>query len=343
MKLTVSFPQITNSDCRRFWCKAPRPCRATGEELAIQAVRNFHRSPHARSSAEVNEGKGQGLHADRAPCRHRHHRHPCRDRHPLFLSQRQKGVDAGLKSDLKSAATALETKAVEGTWTAASATAVASVASDFTPTKNNTVTVKGGSVGGYCITASNKGASGPAWYDSKQGGPRRRRAGGLLTRIIRDHESGPLGFVERARLRAGSIPPVAKEIHALSSCDQLPARRRIPSDRPDRRRLGCPHQPQRSGRHPSKPVRPPRQRSRGAPAPSSPWSSLSRRAADWNREFRLTRATPRTSSSTRMVACRSPPRASPHAVLHRLPWLRELAIVTATTHCAATAFHLRLM
>jgi prepilin-type N-terminal cleavage/methylation domain-containing protein len=89
---------------------------------------------------------------------------------PLFLSQRQKGVDAGLKSDLKSAATALETKTVEGTWTAATATAVTTVASDFTATKGNTVTVKGGSVGGYCITASNAGASGPAWYDSKEGG-----------------------------------------------------------------------------------------------------------------------------------------------------------------------------
>jgi prepilin-type N-terminal cleavage/methylation domain-containing protein len=89
---------------------------------------------------------------------------------PLFLSQRQKGVDAGLKSDLKSAATALETKAVEGTWTAATATAVTSVASDFTATKGNTVTVKGGSVAGYCITATNAGASGSAWYDSKEGG-----------------------------------------------------------------------------------------------------------------------------------------------------------------------------
>jgi prepilin-type N-terminal cleavage/methylation domain-containing protein len=91
---------------------------------------------------------------------------------PLFLSQRQKGVDAGLKSDLKSAATALETKAVDGPWTggAAPGVAVATLASDFTPTKGNTVTVKGGSVAGYCITASNTGASGSAWYDSKEGG-----------------------------------------------------------------------------------------------------------------------------------------------------------------------------
>ena len=47
---------------------------------------------------------------------------------PLFLSQREKGVDASIKSDLKNAATSLETYSVDAAWTAADAATVESIA-----------------------------------------------------------------------------------------------------------------------------------------------------------------------------------------------------------------------
>src|ERR1700754_1092113 len=37
---------------------------------------------------------------------------------PIFLNQREKSVDAGIKSDLKNAATALESLTTDGSWTA---------------------------------------------------------------------------------------------------------------------------------------------------------------------------------------------------------------------------------
>ena len=45
---------------------------------------------------------------------------------PLFLNQRKKGVDAGLKSDLKSAATTVETYIVDNPTSDATETSVAS-------------------------------------------------------------------------------------------------------------------------------------------------------------------------------------------------------------------------
>ena len=99
---------------------------------------------------------------------------------PLFLSQRQKGVDASIKSDLKSAATVLETKSVEAPWTAAGGATVASVAPDFKVSSPsgvaNTVvfggaaTVTHGTVAGYCLVGNNTGASGPFYYNSNTGG-----------------------------------------------------------------------------------------------------------------------------------------------------------------------------
>jgi prepilin-type N-terminal cleavage/methylation domain-containing protein len=91
---------------------------------------------------------------------------------PLFLSQREKGVDASMKSDLKSAATALETKSVDTAWTAADATTVKATAPDFKTSSGNTVVFKGaaGTVNGYCIKASNPGGTVPYYYDSTAGG-----------------------------------------------------------------------------------------------------------------------------------------------------------------------------
>ena len=91
---------------------------------------------------------------------------------PVFLNQRQKGVDASLKSDLKSAATSVETWAVDNTGIVvpgdsavnpAGATTSSVLGDPFYGLKvspGNTVTLKGGTVVGvYCISAYNAGAS----------------------------------------------------------------------------------------------------------------------------------------------------------------------------------------
>lgn len=83
---------------------------------------------------------------------------------PVFLSQRQKGVDASLKSDVKSAATATETMMVDDLTvpegvvggTAADATLLP----EFTASDGNTVEVSAvGATGEYCITAINSNSS----------------------------------------------------------------------------------------------------------------------------------------------------------------------------------------
>jgi len=92
---------------------------------------------------------------------------------PLFLNQRKKGVDASMKSDLKSAATILETKTTDGAWIVGTTDAtVVSLAPEFKITAGNALVVKagGGSAAGYCITATNPGGTGPAYYNSQTGG-----------------------------------------------------------------------------------------------------------------------------------------------------------------------------
>jgi type IV pilus assembly protein PilA len=92
---------------------------------------------------------------------------------PLFLSQREKGVDAGIKSDLKNAATALETVGVETDWSALSGAAVSTVATDFQVTDDNAITFSGAATStDYCLTGTNDDASAdaPFYYDSNGGG-----------------------------------------------------------------------------------------------------------------------------------------------------------------------------
>jgi type IV pilus assembly protein PilA len=93
---------------------------------------------------------------------------------PLFLSQREKGVDASIKSDLKSAATTLETKSVEAAWTAASGAAITTVAADYKPSPDNVITFggAGSTADGYCLVGNNPGASNaaPFYYNSVTGG-----------------------------------------------------------------------------------------------------------------------------------------------------------------------------
>ncbi len=50
---------------------------AGGSQIRIEGERR-----NARSHPQVHGGEGPGLHPDRAPRRHDHHRHPRRDRHP---------------------------------------------------------------------------------------------------------------------------------------------------------------------------------------------------------------------------------------------------------------------
>jgi prepilin-type N-terminal cleavage/methylation domain-containing protein len=99
---------------------------------------------------------------------------------PLFLSQREKGVDASIKSDIKQMATAQETYVVEepelegfayaspGATTPVAAPATVS----FTESSGNIITVKLPIGGGYCITGENDKASAaaPFFYNSLTGG-----------------------------------------------------------------------------------------------------------------------------------------------------------------------------
>jgi prepilin-type N-terminal cleavage/methylation domain-containing protein len=98
---------------------------------------------------------------------------------PLFLSQREKGVDSGIKSDLKNVATAAETYATDVP-TATSFGADATVATTnltgagMSLTTGNTVGIKGSPAAGYCVRAQNPGGTATGtlyfWYDSEAGG-----------------------------------------------------------------------------------------------------------------------------------------------------------------------------
>ena len=83
---------------------------------------------------------------------------------PLFLNQRKKGIDASLKSDLKNAATTIETYIVDNpsttayTGTASAGGAGNGVLTGFDASEGNTV-VSSTITGGYCIEAYNAAAS----------------------------------------------------------------------------------------------------------------------------------------------------------------------------------------
>jgi type IV pilus assembly protein PilA len=85
---------------------------------------------------------------------------------PMFLNQRKKGVDSALKSDLKSAATTIETYAINQTTTptytaqtVAGGTQGTGPLAEFTASSGNTVTLKGGAAGVYTLCAWSPGAS----------------------------------------------------------------------------------------------------------------------------------------------------------------------------------------
>lgn len=98
---------------------------------------------------------------------------------PMFLNQREKGVDSGVKSDLKNAATAAETYTTEHPSDANFGATDPLIKSNletagFELTTGNTIEIAGSPSAGYCVRGHNDAGSadGPNyfWYDSKSGG-----------------------------------------------------------------------------------------------------------------------------------------------------------------------------
>jgi prepilin-type N-terminal cleavage/methylation domain-containing protein len=107
---------------------------------------------------------------------------------PLFLSQREKGVDAGIKSDLKNVATAAETFATDNPTGATFGTdpQASLVDAGMSLTGDNVIEIKGSPADGYCIRGANDAGTTEStffWYDST--------AGGLMPGAA--HATGPTG------------------------------------------------------------------------------------------------------------------------------------------------------
>ncbi|MCW2770069.1 MAG: hypothetical protein JWR27_1502 [Aeromicrobium sp.] len=112
---------------------------------------------------------------------------------PMFLSQREKGVDSGVKSDLKSSATAAETFITEdpsgGSFATTSPAKTAQEnleAAGLKLTKDNTIEIAGSPANGYCIRGYNPAGTAESgsvafWYDSKAGGLQPGKAGDVPT------------------------------------------------------------------------------------------------------------------------------------------------------------------
>ena len=95
---------------------------------------------------------------------------------PLFLNQRQKGVDAGIKSDLKNAATAAETYTVDNPTSTATFTEAVLIAAGWKKSAGNVFNVSGTpAAGNFCISGHNPGgsttdATSEFKYDAASGG-----------------------------------------------------------------------------------------------------------------------------------------------------------------------------
>ena len=86
---------------------------------------------------------------------------------PLFLSQRQKGVEAGIRADLKSVATLQETYFVDKGSYSNDTTQL----EKFTESKDNVITVTlNADPQGYCLKGTNPGAEDVLYDDSNAGG-----------------------------------------------------------------------------------------------------------------------------------------------------------------------------
>ncbi len=79
---------------------------------------------------------------------------------PLFLSQRQKGVDASIKSDLKNAATAAATYTTDNPSSTTAYTETILVGAGFKKSAGNTFVISGTpAAGNLCISGYNAGAT----------------------------------------------------------------------------------------------------------------------------------------------------------------------------------------
>ncbi len=87
---------------------------------------------------------------------------------PLFLNQREKGVEAGIKSDLKNTATLQETYFIDANTYAANG-AEGSL-DGFQETADNTITIVSGDASAFCLKGENAGADNDFYYDSDGGG-----------------------------------------------------------------------------------------------------------------------------------------------------------------------------
>ena len=92
---------------------------------------------------------------------------------PLFLNQRQKGVDAGVKSDLKALATTMETIYTDTQTYSATSTTIDAAGFNKTTGNDIDVALSGSS---FCLRGSNSDGSrqgatgGYFWYDPANGG-----------------------------------------------------------------------------------------------------------------------------------------------------------------------------
>lgn len=99
---------------------------------------------------------------------------------PLYLSQREKGVEAGIKSDLKSFATAQETYFVDN---AKYAAAVATL-TEFRATDGNTIQMTVNDTTkptAYCVKGSSDGTTKTFYYDGSTGKISDTKPAGLCT------------------------------------------------------------------------------------------------------------------------------------------------------------------
>lgn len=91
---------------------------------------------------------------------------------PVFLNQREKAAEAGVKSDLKNAATVMESYYVDNNNTYPADTATLTDLPDFQKTGTNSITLAlqaGGEA--YCLTGTTDADDAtPFYYDSDDGG-----------------------------------------------------------------------------------------------------------------------------------------------------------------------------
>ena len=88
---------------------------------------------------------------------------------PVFLNQREKAAEAGVKSDLKNVATLMETAYVDDQ-TSPADTAAMQALPGFQTTDGNDLAVISANDDAFCISGALAGEGAIFWYDSDGGG-----------------------------------------------------------------------------------------------------------------------------------------------------------------------------